>query len=88
MPITKYEGRAFTNQVFQVEECWFINCVLRECCLFYAGGSYLWENTTFENCQWKFQGPAAQTMNLIGLIGLLKQGQAPPSTLPKSSGHA
>jgi hypothetical protein len=88
MAITRYEGQTFTKKVFQLEECWFVNCVLRECYVFYSGGSYLWENTTFENCQWKFQGPAAQTVNLLALIGLLKPGQAPPPTLPKSSGHA
>jgi hypothetical protein len=87
MAVTRYEGRTFTKQVFQLEECWFVNCILRECHLFYSGGSYLWENTTFENCDWKFQNAAAQTVNLLIQIGLLKQGQAPPATL-QSSGHA
>lgn len=87
MSITRYEGRTFTKQVFQLEECWFINCVLRECHLFYSGGSYLWENTTFENCDWKFQGPSAQTVNLLIQIGLLKPGQTPPAKL-QSSGQA
>ena len=87
MAVTRYEGRTFTKQVFQLEECWFVNCVLRECHLFYSGGSYLWENTTFENCDWKFQGAAAQTVNLLIQIGLLKPGQT-PSTNVQSSGHA
>jgi len=85
MPITKYEGRTLTNQVFQLEECWFVNCVLRQCRIFYGGGSYLFENTSFDNCQWTFQGPANQTMQLLSMIGLLKQGQDPPPT-PQSSG--
>ena len=85
MPITKYEGRTLANQVFQLEECWFVNCVLRQCRIFYGGGSYLFENTSFDNCQWTFQGPANQTMQLLSMIGLLKQGQDPgPST--KGSG--
>lgn len=87
MAITRYEGRTFTKQVFQLEECWFINCVLHQCYIFYAGGSYLWENTTFENCEWKFQGASAQTLNLLIQIGLLKPGQTPPAKL-QSSGHA
>lgn len=78
MPITKYEGRTFKGQVFQLEECWFVNCVVRECVIFYAGGSYELVNTTFENCQWKFQGPASLTMQLLTMIGLIKPGQAPP----------
>ncbi|HKT12278.1 MAG TPA: hypothetical protein VJV96_10740 [Candidatus Angelobacter sp.] len=87
MAITRYEGRTFTKQVFQLEECWFVNCVLRECSIFYNGGSYIWENTTFENCDWKFQGAGALTVNLLMQIGLLKPGQTPPQKL-QSSGHA
>ena len=87
MAMTRYEGRTFSKQVFQLEESWFVNCVLRECYIFYAGGAYLWENTTFGNCDWKFQGEAAQTVNLLVQIGLLKQGQTPPQKL-QSSGHA
>jgi len=34
MPITKYEGKTFENQVFKLEECWFVNCVLRRCVIF------------------------------------------------------
>lgn len=78
MPITKYEGKTFENQVFKLEECWFVNCVLRRCVIFYSGGPYELLNATFDNCQWKFQGPANQTFQLLTQIGVLKPGQAPP----------
>ncbi len=39
MPIAKYEGRTIEHQVFQLEECWFVNCILRECTIFYPQGS-------------------------------------------------
>lgn len=26
MPMTRYEGRTFSKQVFQLEESWFVNC--------------------------------------------------------------
>jgi len=81
MPITKYEGRTLKQQTFKLEECWFVNCVLRECVIFYSGGAYELENATFENCQWKFQGPAAATVQLMTMIGLIKPGQAPPSQI-------
>ncbi len=81
MPITKYEGRTFKQQVFQLEECWFVNCVLRECVIFYAGGPFEMTNATFENCQWKFQGAAALTAQLMTSIGMIKPGQTPPAQI-------
>ncbi len=81
MPMTKYEGRTFTKQVFQLEECWFVNCVLRECALFYGGGRFEFVNTKFENCEWKFDGDSRNTIQLLTLIGLLKPGQAPPAEI-------
>jgi hypothetical protein len=87
MPMTKYEGRTFSKQVFVLEECWFINCVLRECSLVYSGGPFEFENTTFDNCQWKFRGQAKDTMQLLSMIGLLKAGQAPPAQI-QTKGNA
>jgi len=86
MAITKYEGRTFTNQVFQLEECWFINCVLRECTIFYGGGSYDLQNATFDNCHWRFQGAANQTFQLLTQIGLLRAGQTPPMQVKATGG--
>lgn len=85
MPITKYEGRTLTQQTFKLEESWFVNCVLRECVIFYGGGSYDFENTTFDNCQWKFQDEAQRTVQLLTLIGVLRVGQTPPVSI-KTSG--
>ena len=88
MPITKYDGQTFTKKVFQLEECWFVNCVLRECVLFYAGGSYEMENARFENCQWKFQDHAQRTFQLLTQIGLIQAQQIPPqSTLNTGPVH-
>ena len=81
MPITKYEGQTFKSRVFQLEECWFVNCVLRECTIFFAGGPYELANTTFDNCQWKFQGNAALTLGLLTQIGLIPPGQKPPAQI-------
>jgi hypothetical protein len=67
----KYENQTLTHEVFQLEECWFVNCTLVECTLFYAGGSYLWERCQFQNCQWKFQGRAQATCALLTQLGLL-----------------
>lgn len=81
MPITKYEGRTLENQVFKLEECWFVNCTLRACTIFYAGGAYELVNARFENCQWKFQGPAQHTFVLLTQIGLITAQQIPPQAI-------
>ena len=81
MPITKYEGQTFTKKVFQLEECWFVNCVLRECIIFYSGGAYELENATFDNCQWKFQGQAQHTFALLTQIGMIQTQQIPPQSI-------
>ncbi len=81
MPINKYENQTFQGKAFKLEECWFVNCVLRECTIFYSGGSYEFENTKFEACQWKFQDEAQRTCVLLNQIGLLKTGQVTPSSM-------
>jgi hypothetical protein len=47
MPIAAYEGQTFTNKAFNLEECWFVNCVLKECVIFYSGGSYRYGKHSF-----------------------------------------
>jgi hypothetical protein len=74
MPINKYENQTLSGKAFKLEECWFVNCILRDCTIFYSGGSYEFENTKFENCQWKFQDEAQRTCVLLSQIGLLKAG--------------
>jgi hypothetical protein len=86
MAITKYEGQTFTGKVFQLEECWFVNCVLRECTIFYRGGSYDLVNTNFDRCQWKFQDDAQRTCVLLSQIGLLPAQPTPPQMTKLNSG--
>ena len=81
MPIAKYEGQTFKKKLFRLEECWFVNCVLYECVIFYSGGSYELENTTFNQCQWKFQGKAASAAQLLAVIGMIPAGQIPPQQI-------
>ena len=84
MPVTKYEGKTFEKQAFVVEESYFVNCALKECDLFYSGGDSEWINTSFVICRWHWRGPAAKTMQLGQLLGMLKQPEVPPS-FPASS---
>jgi hypothetical protein len=78
--MTKYQNQTLTGQAFQIEDCWFVNCVLKECTIFFSGGSYEMENTSFQNCQWKFQNEAQRTCQLLSQIGLLPPMQLPLQT--------
>jgi hypothetical protein len=80
MPITVHNGETLKNAAYVVEEHIFINCKLTNCRLIYSGGSFEWTNTTFENCGWGFRDSARQTMTLLGVLGMLKPGQAPPQS--------
>jgi hypothetical protein len=71
MPKTKYENQTLTSQLLVVEDCWFVNCTLRQCVLYYSGGPYEFENVKWDNCQWKFQGAAQQTVAVLSMIGAL-----------------
>jgi hypothetical protein len=45
--MTKYENQALHDEVFVMEECFFFNCVLKECDIFYFGGDVEWTNLQF-----------------------------------------
>jgi hypothetical protein len=82
MPIAVHEGDTIMASNFVVEEHIFINCKLKNCRLFYSGGAFEWVNTSFENCNWGFRGPARDTFQLLMTLGMLKQGQMPPTHIP------
>jgi hypothetical protein len=84
MSITKYQNQTLNDQAFQLEECWFVNCVLRNCTIFYSGGSYEMEQTRMENCSWKFQNEAQRTCTLLSQIGLLPIPQTLPQTTQRT----
>jgi hypothetical protein len=85
MPITLHEGDTITAATFVIEEHVFINCKLKNCRLYYSGGSFEWQNTSFENCQWGFRGCAKDTLMLCMTIGMLKQGQMPAPNITGAS---
>jgi len=78
MPITKYEGQTFEHMSFVMEESFFVNCVLKECDLFYSGGDVDWVNVKFDNSRWHFRGAALKTTQLLQLLGILKQPEVVP----------
>ncbi|MDR3763126.1 MAG: hypothetical protein P4M01_03440 [Acidobacteriota bacterium] len=86
MPITKYEGQTITGKTLVIEEYLLVNCVLRQCDVFYSGGDFEWINTTFDNCSIHFRGPALKTVQFEQALGMLKQPQMPPTAQKSTSG--
>jgi hypothetical protein len=78
----KFEGKTLSKAIFVMEDCYFINCVLTDCDLFYSGGDVEAVNTPMQNCRWHFRGPALRTMQLMHTAGMLKPGNVPPPPSP------
>jgi len=77
--ITKYEGQKLTKGAFVIEECFFVNCSLTDCDLFYSGGNFEWVNSQFQNCRWHWRGAALNAVQLLTGLGALKAPQMPVS---------
>jgi hypothetical protein len=75
--MTKYEGKTLTKAAFVVEDCYFLNCELHDCDLFYSGGDFEMVNVKVDNCRWHWRGPALRAIQLMQMIGLLKVGPLP-----------
>lgn len=84
--MTKYENEEFNNKIFAIEECFFVNCVLRNCDLFYSGGDAEWINVQMENCRWHFRGQALRTVQFLHQIGMLPGPQS-PAAFPSSGSN-
>ena len=76
--MTKYENKELKSATFVMEDCFFLNCVLRDCDLFYSGGDVDWMNLQFVNCRWHFRGHALRAVQLMHQLGMLKPGQSLP----------
>jgi hypothetical protein len=72
-----HRDKTITNQEFILEEVAFINCILRDCDLFYSGGDFDWQGGQFQNCRFHFRGAAKNTVTLCQQIGMIGKPQIP-----------
>jgi len=80
-----FRDQKFTGKTLVVDDAVFINCRLADCDLYYCGGDFDWANTSFDACRFHWRGAAKRTVDLLRLIGALKEqpqaeGQIPPTT--------
>ena len=80
-----YNAENLSDQSFVLEEAVFIRCRLKNCDLFYSGGDFEWVETNFENCRFRWRGPAKTTVMLLQGIGLLKTPTSGQPTIPPTS---
>lgn len=85
-----HEDKTLSDQSFVLEEVVFIRCRLKNCDLFYSGGDFEWTETHFENCRFRWRGPAKNTFAMLHGLGFLKpptpgQPQIPPTAGQKAN---
>ena len=83
----RIEGQTLERQTIVLEEVHLINCVLRDCDLFYSGGFYVWEQTSFDGCRLRLRDAAKNSEGLFRHFGMLKD-QPSPTIQVKSSTKA
>jgi hypothetical protein len=72
MPIAFYKGQNITKQTLVIDECAFVNCVLKDCDLFYSGGDFELLGTRMENCRIHWRGAAQRTLQLLQVTGTIQ----------------
>ncbi len=67
---------AFTHETINLDGMTFEGCEFRKCKLIYSGGEApIFEDCKFDNCEWRMDGPAADT--LLHLRAMWNAGAKP-----------
>jgi hypothetical protein len=80
-----YQDKNISDQTFVLEEVVFVNCVLKNCDLFYSGGDFEFLNLKADGCRFHFPGPAKSTQILLQSFGMLSDKLQPLTAASMSS---
>jgi hypothetical protein len=58
-----------TGTTVVMDDTSFVNCTFTDCILIYHGGDSAWPGTSFVNCKFSLQGPAAKTAITLQTFG-------------------
>lgn len=61
-------GQLFKEQRVELGEATFVDCVFHHCDLVYDGRAVQTQDCDFEDNRWKFEGPAGDTLKMLGHI--------------------
>ena len=76
-----FQGKNYHEESFSLDDCVFIDCVLKNCDLFYAGGDFELVNTNLDNCRVHFRGAAKNTVGIMQMLRMVPGPiQLPPQT--------
>jgi hypothetical protein len=68
---SRYSNQHFLGQTIEVDAAFFDRCVFQNCIMVYRGGPPpVFFHSTFENCQWKFEGYAAFTLEYLSTLAV------------------
>jgi hypothetical protein len=79
-----YRNQTLEGQPIVLDECFFENCAVKDCDLFFSGGDVEWVNSHFQNCRIHWRGAAKNALTVMKLFGLMKE-VTPQLDMPKSS---
>lgn len=77
------QNQTFTGETMIIDDKFFVNCVLENCVLIYAGGDIRFDGSKAKNCAWNFEGPANRTINLLKWLKALPADFITPPPSPR-----
>jgi len=66
-----FTGLKFDKTRITLDDTQFANCEISNCEIIYSGGIFGWTNTNMTNCRLVFRGPAAMSVRLLEVFGLI-----------------